>query len=334
VVDFIKRWAKRTGIAVTHLLGWLKLAPSKYYNWQQRYGKANEHNALIPRDFWLEDWERQSVIKFHLKHPLEGYRRLTFMMLDRDIVAVSPSSVYRVLSAADLLRRWNGKQSKKGTGFVQPLKPHEHWHIDVSYINICGTFYYLCSVLDGCSRYIVHWELREAMTEKDVEIILQRAREKFPLAAPRIISDNGPQFIAKDFKEFIRVAGMTHVRTSPYYPQSNGKIERWHKTIKQECIRPKVPLSLVEARDQIADCILYYNDERLHSSLGYIAPKVKLEGRDKQIFKERDNKLEAAREARKQKRREEKSPLIQHRRAPEGVTINPLTQQGQFSISV
>ena len=137
MIDFIKRWAKRTGIAVTHFITWLGIAPSKYYDWQSRYGKANEHNALVPRDFWLEDWERQAIIKFCLEHPLEGYRRLSFMMLDRDVVAVSPSSVYRVLSAAELLRRWNTKTSKKGTGFVQPLGPHEHWHIDVSYINLC-----------------------------------------------------------------------------------------------------------------------------------------------------------------------------------------------------
>ncbi|MBF0587479.1 transposase family protein, partial [Prosthecochloris sp. N2] len=173
---------------------------------------------------------------------------MTYMMLDQDIVAVSPSSVYRVLSAAGLLRRWNVKKSSKGNGFKQPLKPHEHWHIDVSYVNILGTFYYLCSILDGCSRYIVHWELRQKMTEQDVEIILQRAHEKFSEAKPRIISDNGPQFIAKDFKEYIRVMGMSHVRTSPFYPQSNGKLERYHKTIKAECIRPKVALSLEDAR--------------------------------------------------------------------------------------
>jgi len=305
---------------VTRLISWLGLAASKFYDWQQRYGKVNEHNALIPRDFWLEDWERQAITDFYQKNPLEGYRRLTFMMLDQDVVAVSPSSVYRVLSAAGLLKRWNNKPSKKGTGFVQPLKPHEHWHIDISYINICGTFYYLCSILDGCSRYIIHWELREKMAEKDVEIILQRAREKFPQATPRIISDNGPQFIAKDFKEFIRIAGMTHVRTSPYYPQSNGKLERWHGTIKTECIRPKVPLSLEEARAQITTYIVHYNDERLHSSLGYIAPKDKLESREKTIFKDRDNKLETAREARKQKRQQE--------RIPEREIFNPLTQQG------
>jgi transposase InsO family protein len=334
VVDFVKRWAKRTCIAVAHFISWLGLAPSKYYDWQSRYGKANEHNALVPRDFWLEDWEKKAIIDFYLAHPLEGYRRLTFMMLDRDVVAVSPSSVYRVLSAAELLRRWNGKISKKGTGFVQPLQPHEHWHIDVSYVNMCGTFYYLCSILDGCSRFIVHWELRQAMTEKDVEIILQRAREKFPQATPRIISDNGPQFIAKDFKEFIRMAGMTHVRTAPFYPQSNGKLERYHKTIKSECIRPKVALSLEEARTQIADYIRYYNEERLHSSIGYVAPKDKLEGRDQQIFTERDQKLEAAREARKQKRLEGKRrPALHHPMPSSGGPFNSLTHQGQLSIS-
>ena len=333
MIDFIKRWAKRTGIAVARFITWLGISPSKYYNWQSRYGKANEHNALVPRDFWLEDWEKQAIINFYLEHPLEGYRRLTFMMLDKDVVAVSPSSVYRVLSAAALLQRWNGKATKKGTGFVQPLRPHEHWHIDISYVNLFGTFYYLCSLLDGCSRYIVHWELRETMTEKDVEIILQRARENFPEATPRIISDNGPQFIAKDFKEFIRMAGMTHVRTSPFYPQSNGKLERYHKTIKNECIRPKVLFSLEEARDQITNYIRHYNEERLHSSIGYVAPKDKLEGRDKQIFKERDSKLEAAKVARQQKRWQKKRHPGQHQRVLEQNFFNPLTQQGQFSSS-
>src|ERR1051325_11402710 len=124
---------------------------------------------------------------------------------------------------AGLLRKWKAVPSKKGTGFQQPSEPHRRWHIDVSYINIAGTCYYLCSVLDGYSRSIVHWDLRESMREADIEIILQSAKEKHREARPRIISDNGPQFIAKDFKEFIRVSGMTHVRTSPYYPQSNGK---------------------------------------------------------------------------------------------------------------
>ena len=99
------------------------------------------------------------------------------MMMDEDIVAVSPSGICRVLSNAGILSQWDRKPSKKGDGFEQPLKPHEHWHIDISYINISGTFYYMCSVLDGFSRYIVHWDIRPSMTEAQVEIILQRARE-------------------------------------------------------------------------------------------------------------------------------------------------------------
>jgi transposase InsO family protein len=275
------------------------VASSKYYDWRSRYGQVNEHNAWVPRDHWLEESEKQAIVDFHGAYPLEGYRRLTFMMLDRDIVAVSPSSVYRVLEQAGLLRKWNRQVSRKGTGFVQPLTPHEHWHVDVSYINICGTFYYLCSLLDGCSRYLVHWEIRESMTEADVEIILQRAREKFPGACPRIISDNGPQFVAKDFKAFIRICGMTHVRTSPYYPQSNGKLERWHRSVKSECIRPGVPLSLEEARRLVGDYVTHYNAVRLHSAIGYVTPNDKLEGREAAIFAERDRKLEAARERRR-----------------------------------
>lgn len=298
VVDYVRYWSEKTNIKVNKMVHWIGITRSKYYDWRCRYGKVNEHNRWIPRDFWLTEAEQQAIRAYYHDHPLEGYRRLCYMMIDADVVAVSPSSVYRVLRDAGLLARWNRQTSKKGDGFQQPLQPHEHWHIDISYVNICGTFYYLCSILDGFSRYIVHWEIREQMTERDVEIILQRAREKFPHANPRIISDNGPQFIAKDFKEFIRLSGMTHVKTSPYYPQSNGKLERYHRTIKGTCIRVKTPLSLADARKMVADFVIYYNDERLHSALGYITPRDKLAGRAATIYAARDAKLAAAREAR------------------------------------
>jgi len=152
VVDFVGKWSEKTEIPAERFVGWIGIARGKFFAWCKRYGKANEHNALVPRDHWLTPEEKQAIIDFHGQFPLEGYRRLTFMMIDRDIVAVSPSSVYRVLAGAGLLDRWNRKPSKKGSGFVQPLRPHEHWHIDVAYLNLGGTFYYLCSVLDGASR--------------------------------------------------------------------------------------------------------------------------------------------------------------------------------------
>lgn len=299
----MRRWSDSTEIAARTLVLWLGLASSKFYGWRQRYGKVNEHNGWIPRDFWLEEWEKRAIIEFHDRYPLEGYRRLTFMMLDGDVVAVSPSSVWRVLHGAGLLGG-KGQPSSKGKGFQQPLQPHQHWHVDISYLNLSGTFYYLCSVLDGYSRYLVHWELRQSMTEAEVEIILQRAREHFPQAAPRIISDNGPQFIARDFKEFIRLCGMTHVRTSPFYPQSNGKIERWHQSLKGECVRPGAPLSLDDARRLVAKYVDHYNRVRLHSAIGYVTPLDKLEGRESQIFAARDRKLEEARRQRQLRRQQ------------------------------
>jgi transposase InsO family protein len=228
------------------------------------------------------------------------------MMIDADIVAVSPSSVYRTLKEAGFLDSRNIKPSKKGTGFDQPLEAHEHWHTDVTYVNLGGTFYYLCSVLDGFSRYIPHWELRESMKEEEVEIILQRALEKFPGFKPRLISDNGPQFIARDFKDFLRFKGMTHVRTSPYYPQSNGKQERMQGTLKRECIRPKCPQSYEEAVRIVGAYVEHYNNERLHSAIGYVTPKDMLEGRQAAIHAARDRKLEEARNLRKEKRHQAK----------------------------
>jgi transposase InsO family protein len=298
VVDYVRHWTDRAETPTKQLLSWLELGTSKFHTWKDRYGKVNEHNGKVPRDHWLEDWEQAAILDFHDRHPLEGYRRLTFMMLDDDVVAVSPPSVYRVLKAAGRLDRKWAAPSKKGTGFVQPLQPHQHWHIDVSYINVDGTFYYLTSVLDGCSRYLVHWELRESMTEQDVEVILQKALEAWPEEKPRIISDNGPQFIARDFKTFIRLTGITHVRTSPYYPQSNGKLERWHGSLKRECIRPTCPASVEEARQRVAAFVAHYNHVRLHSAIGYITPADKLHGLAQVICDERDRKLEEARQRR------------------------------------
>jgi hypothetical protein len=222
-VDFVHAWGAKTEIPDCRFLRWIELGTSKFDDWKKRYGKVNEHNAWVPRDHWLTEEEKRKIIGFAYDHPLEGYRPLTFMMLDADVVAVSPTSVWRVLHHAGLLARVNGKPSRKGTGFVQPVGPHEHWHVDVSYLNIAGTFYFLCSILDGYSRFIVHWDIRKTMEEGEIETIIQRAREMYPGQRPRIISDNGPQFIAKDFKEFIRICGMTHVKTSPYSVQRQDR---------------------------------------------------------------------------------------------------------------
>ena len=141
------------------------------------------------------------------------------------------------------------------------------------------------------------------MKETDVELILVKAREKHPGVSPRIITDNGPQFIAGDFKQFIRLTGMTHVRTAPYYPQSNGKIERWHQSVKSEAVRPAAPADYPSAVKVIGTYVTEYNEVRLHSALNYVTPATVLNGDQQRVLDERTAKLAAAREKRAARRR-------------------------------
>ena len=289
-----------TGLTLKTILPWVGIPRSKYYQWCQRLGTEITPHGPVPRSHWLLNWEREAIIDFAKNHPSEGYRRMTYMMLDADVVAVSPSSIYRVLKAAGLLQRWNTtKSSAKGGGFQQPLRPHEHWHIDIKYVNFHGTFLFLVSVFDGYSRMIVHHELRLSMAEYDVQITLQRALEKYPHAKPRLISDNGKQFIAKDFANFLRAVGLSQVRTSIGYPQSNGKIERYHRTLSEECLRQKSFLDLDDARRQIDWFVQRYNTQRLHGSLFYLTPLEVFNGQMQERLTERETKLQQAAQQRR-----------------------------------
>ena len=285
------------------MLARMGLQTSKFYDWSHRYGQPNEHNGIIPKAHWLRPEEVAAILKFWTEHPFEGYRRLTYMMMDQGIVAVSPSTTYNVLDRAGYMSQRPRKPSHKGQGFVQPLKPHQHWHTDITYINISGTFYYMCGVLDGYSRTILNWDIRESMKTEDLELILQKTLEKYPDKRPRVISDNGPQFISREFKEFIRFSGMDHVRTSPYYPQSNGKYERMNGSLKKEVIRAKSLSSIEEARRCVENWVGYYNEKRLHSGIGYIAPLDKLQERAGAIHARREQMLIQAQEERKKARK-------------------------------
>jgi len=292
--------AARTELTRRWLIQHLGISPSRFYDWNQRLGQPNHHNGQVPKKHWILPQERSAIIDYCQDKIEQGYRRLTYMMLDDNIVAVSPSTTYRILKDEGLLNRWQPMTTVKKRGFDQPQQVHQHWHIDISFVNILSTFCFLISLLDGCSRYIVHHELRTNMTETDVEITIERAREKFPNVNPRIISDNGPQFVSKEFKEYIRSCQLEHVFTSPYHPQSNGKLERFYRTIKSEEIRKNSYLTLEDARKRIEQYIIYYNTVRLHSAIYYLTPEDVLLGRTKQRLKQRQDKLDQAKIYREQ----------------------------------
>ena len=131
-MDYVHYWKERAEQPAKQILRWMKVSEGTFYKWRQRYGKVNEHNGWIPRDHWLEEWEKRAILDFHWDHPLEGYRRLTYMMLDANVVAASASSVYRVLKRAGVMNRRNSKPSQKGKGFHQPDRSHRHWHVDIA----------------------------------------------------------------------------------------------------------------------------------------------------------------------------------------------------------
>jgi len=302
VTKYITYLSDRSSVPIKKLLPVIGLAKTKYHRWLKRAGIPNQHNGKIPKTHWLTPEEIKKTENFVREHYSfndfflrDGYRRITYKMIDMDIAAASPSSVYRILKKASLLNNWNTtKKNLKGTGFRQPDGPHKHWHTDIKYVNFNGSFLFLISVIDGFSRYVVHHELRHMMAGYDVQLTIQKAKDKYPGAKPRIISDNGSQFISKEFKQFIKDIEGIHIRTSVNYPQSNGKIERFHRSISEECLRIKSPLTVEEFRDYIKDYIKFYNTERLHAALNYFTPEDYLLGRQEEKLKVRELKLETA----------------------------------------
>jgi GrpB-like predicted nucleotidyltransferase (UPF0157 family) len=260
VVDFVRELCAKTELPMTRVVAWLGIARGKFFDWRNRYGKANEHNAQVPRDHWIEMWERRAIIEYFDRHPLEGYRRLTFMMLDESVVAVSPATTYRVLSQAGRLDHWNRKLSKKGTGFQQPLSPHEHWHIDVSYLNLGGTFYYLCSVLDGAAKPIVDMlvEVTDLQATKDQIAPVSEAQSYDYFWRPTH-GDDGPPFYAW----FIKRDPDTGARTHHIHMVERHFTEHWdrllfrdylidHSEVAKEYEGLKVRLASASPKDRVA----------------------------------------------------------------------------------
>lgn len=301
MIKYSKNILDRSHLSRKQIIDLLGISVSKYYSWNNRVGLCNHHNGLQPKQHWLTPEEKQAILDYakgyigtHQYYLQDGYRRIAYMGIDANVFACSPSSVYRVLSKAGLLTQWKHKKSSKGTGYKQPLAAHKEWHTDIKYINYKGTFLFFLSIMDGYSRFILHHELRTSMTEFDVEVVLQKALEKYPDAKPRLITDNGSQYLSKDFQYYLKEVGLQHIRTSPSYPQSNGKIERFHRSLEQECVKTTSMISLPDAQEQIAKYVNHYNNNRLHSALFYLRPVDFLNGDVDGLLKARQEKLDLA----------------------------------------
>jgi transposase InsO family protein len=289
----------RTGWTVRRILKALGLTRARYRDWVKRAARdalADRPPIASFRDGILAE-EKDAVKAYALAHPKDGYRRLAWQMVDADVAYLSPSSVYRVLDEADLLSRWK-RSTSSGTAPAKPTRPHERWHTDLMYLRIQDTWYFLVTVLDAYSRYVVHWELLTTMRAEDVQLVIQQALEQTG-ATPDIVTDNGSQFTAKEFKDLVRRFVFKHIRIRWYHPESNGLVERFHRSTR-EALGDEALRNLAQARVLIGEWVREYNEQRLHAGLGYLTPAEYYRGNPAARLAERQVKLEAGRRKRRE----------------------------------
>lgn len=297
LLALVTRTQERTGWTVRRILHHLGLTKARYREWMKRAAAEQlaDRRPVAPACDAILPEEKAAVLTYALAHPTDGYRRLTWQMVDADVAYLSESSVYRILHDANLLARWKRHRSA-GTAPRKPEQPHERWHTDLMYLRIADSWYFLVTVLDAYSRYVVHWELLTTMTAADVRLVIQQAVEQTG-ATPVIVTDNGSQFTAAEFKDLVRRFGLEHIRIRTYHPESNGLVERFHRSTR-EALDDQALTNLTQARRILGEWVRQYNEERLHAGLGYLTPAEYYRGDPTARRAERTAKLEKAQQER------------------------------------
>lgn len=272
----------------------LGVSTSSYYRWRQRFQGPGQ--ARAPRQPWngLRDWERQAIVEHALGQPHLTPRELAWWLCDHAGFSVSESSVYRVLKAQGLLPDRAADQQPAAKEFRHKTKrPNEMWQSDATRFFIPGWgHYWLVSVLDDYSRRILAWKLvRDVQTVSLAEVIQLAVEATGVIQAPRVarpalLTDNGSGYISKAMGEFLRTHGLRHVRARAHHPQTTGKIERCHRTIKDQ-VTLVVHMSPEWLRDAIGGFVDYYNRERYHEALKNVTPDDVYHGRREAILARR-----------------------------------------------
>ena len=218
----------KTGISQLALLSYLGISKSTWNEWQGRENAETRHNHDTPKSNGVTPNETRAVVDFCSAYGnlLRGYRYLAWLMMDMDVACVQPSTVYNILRKDGLFPKWAKTHDVKKKGFDQPLRPNEQWHTDFSYVRIHGVFYYFACILDGSSRKMLVWDLFPFMDALNIELLIMRAKELYPDAHARLIHDNGKQFYARNFLDLVSKLEQEETATSPFHPQSDGKVER------------------------------------------------------------------------------------------------------------
>lgn len=282
------------------ILNRLGIEKSSYYRWfKDEPGLSGEARRSV---YEVLPEEKDLIIAYALKYPDLSHRVLAWKMIDEDVAYVSPSSVYRLLKAENLVsRRPAGHEKRYRTNEEKATKPDERWQTDIHYIKIKGRTYYLVSFIDEYSRYIVYHELLTSMDKMSISLAAQTALDKTGVKGETVVqSDNEKSYLSRDFKMVLSQCGVGHNRIHPYCPEENGIIERWHRTL-DEAYEGKEAENLFDGREVIGKIIKWYNEVRLHSALNYLRPLDYYRGEPAKLEEERRRKLIQARQRRKEK---------------------------------
>jgi len=297
----IIRLVEGSSVSVAQTLTELGINRSTFYKWYERYvadgyaGLANRYRP--PRQLWnkIPLWERERVVKIALEHPEKSPRELAWYITDTQGYYISESTAYRILKAHDLVTSPVYTVITARDKFPQPTRAvNELWQTDFTWFKVVHWgWYYLSTVLDDYSRYILAWRLCRGMATEDVQLTLddairftgiRRARVRY---RPRLLSDNGPCYVSQALRDYLTEAGIDHTRGKPYHPMTQGKIERYHRSMKNIILLDNY-YSPAELEQQISIFVNYYNNQRYHESLDNVTPADVYYGRNHEMLIRRD----------------------------------------------
>lgn len=291
---------QNSNLSVKKTLERLDIHKSTFYNWLKRYQESGidglEDRKPVPKAIWnkITEEHRDSVIELALDKPDLSPREIAVSYTDDKGYYVSESTVYRLLKEQDLITSPAYILMQASDKFQQPTtRVNEMWQTDFTYFKIIGWgWYYLSTVLDDYSRFIISWRLCTSMGATDVSTTLDDALAFTGLDEvkvrhkPRLLSDNGPCYISGQLSEYLKDNGMAHTRGRPYHPQTQGKIERWHRTMKNQILLDNYYFPS-ELEERLQKFVSYYNHERYHESLNNVTPADVFYGRADEILGQR-----------------------------------------------
>ena len=314
----IIRIVQDSELGVKQTLEELGISRSTFYVWYKNY-LENGYEGLRPKSpnrksFWnkIPEKEKKKVREIALEEENLSPRELAFHITDKKGWFISESSVYRILKEYNLITSPKWILMAAADEFKDKTKHvHQQWQTDFTYFKIIGWgWYYLATIMDDYSRYIIHWELCSNMESGDAMRVVEQAIHITGLTEkkrPRLLSDNGSCYVSSAFKEFIDRQNMGHVKGAPYHPQTQGKIERYHRTMKN-VVKLENYYYPDELRNRLAEFVNFYNNLRYHESLGNVTPADVYFGRQNQIFNRRKEiKIETIKERRKMNQQSKKS---------------------------